>query len=926
LREWLDQSRADIRNQRVLGNAATDWLRADRDPSFLLRGARLDQFAAWVESTDLALTEIEGDYIEACLAERQEREAAEAERQAHEAALERRSRNFLRGLVAVLAVAAVVAIGLSLFAFNQQGIAQTEADQRATAEAVALDERQEALNQADARATQQAIAEAEAQARGVAEEQALEERDKAVEAEQAALVQASIGLGSQAELQAQGRSPETSVLLALEALENYPYTWQAEKALGNSLLKSRLRKVIPSVNTLDSVEWSSDGSQILVSGADYDESGSRENANAWVLDVSTGEELFKITDGEPNMARWSPDESSILALNTQDNIVKVWDVDSNEARFTLDEEDIGGELYAFWRDWEPWSSAGDRFFIYTSGLVKVVDALAGDVLQTLFVPEGYEISQVSWSPSGEQIVVTTNNDSTFVYQTDSGQALYTIPGGFETDPVYFGSWSPSGDRFVTRGEGGAKVYQAATGDLLLDLSSFGFCRYALWSPDGLWILTIDGYKTTTVWDAESGQAVSKNGEMGYLLVVDWSPSGDQYLASGGDGLVHVFDTLTGQEVHTLNGTFAWAYFVQFSPDGSRVVAGAEDNTINIFDLTEASLSISFLTPCPWFSNATWSPDDRQVAFSAGCPPDYPVEIWDSRSGEQLAELSGNEDIVLTIEWSPSGDRILTTYESGSAKIWDAHSFEPLLTIPGKGVEQSYGNAWAAWSPDGSRITYPYSDMTVVIYDSATGEQVLTFTGHTRGEITSGAYWSPDGTRIISSTSSGEALIWDAATGEVLLDLLPEEFDLEVAYSGWMKDGERVVLLTEDGYVYIIDSSSGETISKFFTRLGSTNTNVSFSPAGDRMVIGGYNNVASIWDLATGTEMITYEVGGTVDPVYSPDGTRILIVNGRGDWGRLQIFPVWDSLEWLIDYAKECCVIRELTADEREQFGLPPQEE
>ena len=38
----------------------------------------------------------------------------------------------------------------------------------------------------------------------------------------------------------------------------------------------------------------------------------------------------------------------------------------------------------------------------------------------------------------------------------------------------------------------------------------------------------------------------------------------------------------------------------------------------------------------------------------------------------------------------------------------------------------------------------------------------------------------------------------------------------------------------------------------------------------------------------------------------------------GDHGR---YP--DSLEELVAYAKECCVVRELTPDERELFGLPP---
>ena len=97
-----------------------------------------------------------------------------------------------------------------------------------------------------------------------------------------------------------------------------------------------------------------------------------------------------------------------------------------------------------------------------------------------------------------------------------------------------------------------------------------------------------------------------------------------------------------------------------------------------------------------------------------------------------------------------------------------------------------------------------------------------------------------------------------------------------------------------------------------------------SPAQDRMIIGGYDNVASVWDIATGAEILTYDVGGVVVPAYSPDGTRVMLANLEGGgWGGVYIFPVWDSLEELVAYAKDCCVVRELTPDEREIFGLPP---
>ena len=58
------------------------------------------------------------------------------------------------------------------------------------------------------------------------------------------------------------------------------------------------------------------------------------------------------------------------------------------------------------------------------------------------------------------------------------------------------------------------------------------------------------------------------------------------------------------------------------------------------------------------------------------------------------------------------------------------------------------------------------------------------------------------------------------------------------------------------------------------------------------------------------------------PAYSPDGRWVLIGNTEGNEGNLQVFPTWHSAQEWIDYAYDCCVFRELTAEERELFGLP----
>ena len=167
------------------------------------------------------------------------------------------------------------------------------------------------------------------------------------------------------------------------------------------------------------------------------------------------------------------------------------------------------------------------------------------------------------------------------------------------------------------------------------------------------------------------------------------------------------------------------------------------------------------------------------------------------------------------------------------------------------------------------------------------------------------------------------MIWEASSGQLLTNLFPEDYNHDVSHGTWTKDGRRVVTLSDDGNITIFDSESGEVRSQFFTTLSaSLITDFSLSPSNERIIIGGHDGVARIWDLASGTQLFGYEVGGFNRPVYSPDGRWVLIGCTEGNEGKLQIFPTWHSAEELIAYARERCVFRELTAEERVLFGLP----
>ena len=123
---WIDEARDDIRTQRQLSTANAEWTAGGRDPSFLLRGARLEQVTAWAETTTLAMSDQDREFVDAGVRQRDSELAEQTAAEERQRALERRSVRRLRGLVAVVIAAALVASTLTVVAVGQRNRARRE--------------------------------------------------------------------------------------------------------------------------------------------------------------------------------------------------------------------------------------------------------------------------------------------------------------------------------------------------------------------------------------------------------------------------------------------------------------------------------------------------------------------------------------------------------------------------------------------------------------------------------------------------------------------------------------------------------------------------------------------------------------------------------------------------------------------------------
>jgi hypothetical protein len=125
LRDWIEESRGDLRVRVRLVQQAEDWIAGERDPDLLLRGGRLVFAMEWLEKNAETAGALERDFLDASVEARDKAEAAEAAREARA----RRRRAVAIGVLGLLAAgataASIVAITESRRARVNEGLAQT---------------------------------------------------------------------------------------------------------------------------------------------------------------------------------------------------------------------------------------------------------------------------------------------------------------------------------------------------------------------------------------------------------------------------------------------------------------------------------------------------------------------------------------------------------------------------------------------------------------------------------------------------------------------------------------------------------------------------------------------------------------------------------------------------------------------------------
>jgi len=847
LRAWLNESREDLRLQRRIANAADEWRAANRESSFLVRGGRLEQFEEWANNTNLTLNDIEREFLQASITERENRLAEEKRRQEREDALERRSRNRLRMLVGVFAGATVIAALLTVFAFSQSEEAQR-------AQRIAERNASEARALALAANARSAINEDNPQLALSLAEQAVNEFEPAPVEVLRVLSNAAYGPNFTHQLTGNDGSVTGT---AFDPTSNRAVTVSArgELTLWDTETGEELQRYSGTAEYYTSVAFSPDGTLIAVGEAQALEEGANAGAVS-LIDANSGEIVQRFISEEGGhtdivtSVSFSGDGSKLLS-SALDRTMILWDVTSGEM------------LQRF----EP----GDDDTNFTGAIA------ASDIS-----PDG------AYAVSGhvDETIGSTNADRTDrtvrIWDTASGHQLFrldpklgfvrTVDFSPDGTMVLAGSWSGAAGGVVV-------VWDVRTGTeiqrIFADVSVITSARF---SPDGKSVLVGSWGRTVSLWSISTGANIERfEGLNDRVLAVDFSPDGQYAIVGTGnvgnndigvafdtpaDTSAWLIDLRDRSEIRTLRGHNDWVWEMDLNADGTRAVSGGgsftqpvKDTRVLVWDVesgevlhalgkTEGDTTIGHTNTV---DGVAFTPDGQQV-LSGGW--DSQVLLWDIASESIVRAFEGHEGQVHAVDVSPDGQYGASVDKLGAIILWDLATGEEVRRFEGGHETVAPAVNHVAFSPDGSQLLTSGDDKKIILWNVADASIAQTFIGHKDRVNT--VEFSPDGSRIASTSWDSSVRLWDVATGQQIREFVGHNSEtFGIAFS---PDGKSLLSGSSDATVRMWDVESGDELLRL-TGHTSWIQSLKFHPSGDFAISGAQDNTLKVWRTAREPEKI-----------------------------------------------------------------------
>jgi WD40 repeat protein len=206
------------------------------------------------------------------------------------------------------------------------------------------------------------------------------------------------------------------------------------------------------------------------------------------------------------------------------------------------------------------------------------------------------------------------------------------------------------------------------------------------SSDGILLITGSLDASVKLWDIRSGIELANLFVGSACTCCAFDAEAAHIMAGTQDSSLHIFNTKSLQERHTLLSHRLGVRACVFSADSTKVLSAGSDAKVMLWDLARLPPGRKLVEAPHAVLEAhalgcralVWNPRLATQAASGG--EDAQIVVWDLASGAAERTLSGHDGPVLALAYTPSGAYILSSSADSSVRVWEPFCSSPLFTF------------------------------------------------------------------------------------------------------------------------------------------------------------------------------------------------------------------------------------------------------
>ena len=607
----------------------------------------------------------------------------------------------------------------------------------------------------------------------------------------------------------------------------------------------------------------------------------------------------------------------------------VWDITSGDALYPP----LAAQL-AWPRAVSP---DGERLLVFDQRGVRVHELQTGRLLMSC----NQRIPMLaSWGCDGERIVALNLQGILCIWDAASGVRVAPerdlgAPPAIQRGMFAF-AVSQDGERLAIAVKGRqVPVLDVRTGALIAECPTMGQATGVALSAGGTQLAVQS--RVLQVCNVASGEQTARfdfplEHVRGHLVA--FSPDGTHIACGDYDGVVHVRDLATGEDVFAPLKHAATVHSVAYSHDGQFLVTAARDATVRLWNAADG-LPIGPALRHDEAAAARFSTDDRAIVTATHSGT---MRLWDTASIGEATVLAGHRSPVSSARFSRDGRRLVTG-GGQTVRVWDVQSGEEQPPP----LETSAGVRSLSLNADGSLILMIFRDQRVRLWETGSGWSAIRddseqsagaseplevtdvrlaeidasgrwlLLGRDRGygifdrsepvadsgfvrlgsqwDRASGAAFDSAGDRALVYSSYGSVHVVETETRETLLKRPPKHKTLhpDVVWAGLRPNADEALVALSDGTVERWRIPSAAPFAAF--TVNALPVRVGVHPAGDRLVIAGRDHTIRLWDVVHGIPLTppVRHAEQILHVEFSRDGKSFVTTSADG------IARVWDTL-------------------------------